>query len=262
MIKNVAIGRVALERVPLTPPFLLPLISAAEAGEQLEPPLIAIVAELGFDSFMFGMSTSPIVNHESQNYVFTTVPIEWIVRYDEMDYIEIDPRILKTRDSTFPLLWDSRSERGKDERTDAFLDDAAAHGIGSGLAFEFHDNHYVRGLMALSSRDPVISDKRRSEISRRLGDILVLGAYFHEIFRKGVVEQGVAPLSRGARLSARQRECLEMAARGLNTEDIALRLNISARTAQFHFDCIRSKLGAANRQEAVAKGIAEGVIRP
>lgn len=262
MIKNVTIGRVVLDRVPVAPPFLLPLISAAEAGSPLEPHLGVIVGELGFDSFMFGMSASPIVNHESQNYVFTTAPLEWIVRYDEMDYVEIDPRVLKTRDSTFPLVWDFRSEHGKDERTNAFLDDAAAHGVASGFAFELNDNYYVRGLMALNSATPVMSDKRRTEISRRLGDILVLGVYFHAIFRKGVIEQGVPPLARGGRLSARQRECLEMAARGLSTEDIALKLNISARTAQFHFDCIRSKLGAANRQEAVAKAIARGVISP
>jgi DNA-binding NarL/FixJ family response regulator len=34
-----------------------------------------------------------------------------------------------------------------------------------------------------------------------------------------------------------------LAAHGLTTDEIALRLNISVRTAQFHFDCIRTKLG-------------------
>ena len=262
MIKNVAIGKVVLDRSPFTPPLLLPLIAAAEAGKPLEPPLISIVADLGFDTFMFGMSASPNVDHESQSYVFTTLPIEWIIRYDEMHYIEFDPRVLKTRDTTIPLVWDSRSERGTNPQTDAFLDDAADHGIASGCAFEFTDVYYVRGLIALNSANPIIDARRRSEISRRFGDILVLGAYFHEIFRKGVIEQGVPPLARAGRLSVRQRECLEMAARGLTTEDIAVKLNIAVRTAQFHFDCIRSKLGAANRQEAVAKGITEGMIRP
>jgi DNA-binding CsgD family transcriptional regulator len=210
---------------------------------------------------MFGMSASPRVNHESQSYVFTTLPLEWVLRYDERHYIEVDPRVIKTQDSTIPLLWDQGSERGTNEATDAFLDDAAAHGIASGFAFEFTDNYYVRGLIALNSASRVVTDERRAEISRRLGDILVLGAYFHEIFRKGAIEQGVAPIARGGRLSTRQRECLELAARGLTTEDIAFKLNIAARTAQFHFDCIRSKLGAANRQEAVARGIAEGIIK-
>jgi len=34
------------------------------------------------------------------------------------------------------------------------------------------------------------------------------------------------------------------------------------RTVQYHFDSIRSKLGAANRQEAVALAVRDGVIGP
>jgi len=85
MIKNVAIGKVLLERTPFLPPLLLPLISAAAKGDPLEPPLTSIVNRLGFESFMFGMSAERQVDHDSLNYVFTTLPIEWIVRYDQMD---------------------------------------------------------------------------------------------------------------------------------------------------------------------------------
>ncbi|HEX8012950.1 MAG TPA: LuxR family transcriptional regulator [Casimicrobiaceae bacterium] len=261
MIKNVTIHKVVLERTLYTPPpRLQPMIEAAEAGQPLEPALEMIVKTLGFDSFMFGMSACPQLDHESQIYVFTTLPIEWVIRYDEMSYVEIDPRVLKTRDSVLPLVWDSQSERGKDDATDAFLDDAARHGISSGFAVEYNDTHYVRGLMALNSANPVIDNDRRAAIAPNLGDMLALGLYFHNIFRRGVVDQGVPPLARGSALSQRQRQCLELAARGLTTEDIASKLAISQRTAQFHFDCIRTKLGAMNRQEAVAKGIAQGVI--
>jgi DNA-binding NarL/FixJ family response regulator len=51
-----------------------------------------------------------------------------------------------------------------------------------------------------------------------------------------------------------------MAAHGLVGEDIAFKLSISLRTVQHHFDSIRSKLGAANRQEAVALGLETGII--
>lgn len=260
MIKNVTIGRVILERTHYAPQILLPMIEAAEAGIALEGPLSDIVAKLGFDSFMFGMSVCPQLDHQSQIFAFTTLPVEWVYRYDQMAYVEIDPRVLKTRDNPIPLVWDSRSERGKDKRTDAFLDDAATHGISSGFAFEYNNMQFVRGVMVLNSANPVIDEARRAAIARNLGDILLLGLYFHQIFRKGVIELGVTPLSRGAALSQRQRECLELAAHGLTTEDIAFKLGISVRTAQFHFDCIRTKLGAANRQEAVAQGIVQGVI--
>jgi DNA-binding CsgD family transcriptional regulator len=260
MIKNIKIGKVVVERSGATPESLLPLLDAVAAGEPLEAVLTTIVKRLGFDTFMFGMSASPEVNHDTQNYVYTTLPLEWVIRYDQMDYVEIDPRLLKTRDNPIPLIWDSRSERGHDARTDAFLDDAAAHGVASGFAFEFKDTHFVRGIMALSSASPIIDDYRRAAISKNLGEVLVLGTYFHEIFRRGVIEQGVAPLGRGGALSQRQRECLALAAHGLTTDEIAQRLKISTRTTQYHFDSIRTKLGTSTRQEAVARGIAQGLI--
>ncbi|MGH8852034.1 MAG: LuxR family transcriptional regulator [Casimicrobiaceae bacterium] len=220
----------------------------------------AIVADLGFESFMFAMSVNPRGHHESQSYVFTTLPAEWVVRYDQMAYVEIDPRILKTWDNALPMVWDYESERGKDQKTDAFLDDAAKHRVASGVAFALHDARYERVLVALNSPHPRVSEGRRSVIASRLGEMLLLGTFFHELFTRGVVERGLPPVSRGAALSHRQRECLQLASHGLSTEDIAYKLGISVRTAQFHFDGIRSKLAAANRQEAVAKGIAEGII--
>jgi hypothetical protein len=38
--------------------------------------------------------------------------------------------------------------------------------------------------MALSSVNPVIDNSRRTSITENLGTILLLGTYFHEIFRK------------------------------------------------------------------------------
>ena len=261
MIKNATIDKVNLQRTPYTPTLLLPLIAAARAGEALEPPVTAIMRELGFDSFMFGMSANPRLDHESRIYAFTTMPLKWVARYDQCAYVEVDPRVLKTLDNPFPLLWDASSERGLDTRTDAFLDDAADHGIASGFAYEFSDTHYVHGLMALNSAKSLLDPALRKTTAERFGEIALLGACFHEIFMKGVIDRGIPPSSLGAPLSPRQRECLELAAHGLSTEDVAFKLNIAVRTAQFHFDCIRSKLGAANRQEAVARGITNGIIK-
>ena len=196
----------------------------------------------------------------SRSYVFTTLSREWVRRYDEQAYIDVDTRITRALDSPLPLIWDYESEYGRDARSDAFLDDSLAHGVGSGVVCGMHGASHTRVIFALSSAGPRIDDLRRSEIAERLGDILLLGAFFHEIFMKSVVERGLPPLSQGAPLSRRETQCLELAARGLTTQDIAMRLGLSDRTIQFHFDGIRSKLGAANRQEAVAKGITQGVI--
>ncbi len=61
-------------------------------------------------------------------------------------------------------------------------------------------------------------------------------------------------------MSRREREVLTLVARGLTTEDVAQRLGISPRTVQFHLDSVRTKLGAANRQEAIAIATRAGYI--
>ena len=52
------------------------------------------------------------------------------------------------------------------------------------------------------------------------------------------------------------------AATGLTSEDIAIKLGIKPRTANFHFGKIVTKLGVLNRKEAIAMGMARGLIRP
>ena len=64
----------------------------------------------------------------------------------------------------------------------------------------------------------------------------------------------------GRAVVASERGVLRNVAHGLTTDDIADKLEISERTVQFHLDAVRTKLGAANRQEAVASGIRRGLV--
>ncbi len=243
-----------------TSPLLLPLIAAAEKGLDLRPVVQSITVNLGFDSFMYGISTSLRPNQETRNFVFTTLPVEWVLQYDQAAYLEIDPRFLSVLETRLPYIWDRASERGKNPRTDSFLDDAAAFGISSGLSFSFYDGRPAFVLIALNSTIPVVDDVRQGLIARNLPDIMMFGHFFHELFMKSVILRNIAPTSTGAPLSPRERECLNLAARGLTSDDIAEKLEISPRTVQFHFDGIRSKLNAANRGEAIAVAIKAGLI--
>ncbi len=243
-----------------TPPLLVPLIAAAEKGLDLRPVVQSITVNLGFDSFMYGVSTSLRPNHETRNFVFTTLPIEWVMHYDQASYLEVDPRFLCVLETRLPYIWDHVSERGKNPRTDSFLDDAAAFGICSGMSFSFYDGRPAFVLIALNSAIPVVDDVRQGLLARNLPDIMVFGHFFHELFMQSVIHRNIPPTSTGAPLSPRERECLNLAARGLTSDDIAARLEISPRTVQFHFDGIRSKLNAANRGEAIAVAIKAGLI--
>jgi len=57
---------------------------------------------------------------------------------------------------------------------------------------------------------------------------------------------------RSPRLTMREREVLKLVADGRSNKEIGTRLRISERTAKFHVTAILTKLGAANRAQAVA----------
>jgi DNA-binding CsgD family transcriptional regulator len=59
-------------------------------------------------------------------------------------------------------------------------------------------------------------------------------------------------VSSGARLSIRESEVLEMAARGLTNPEIASRLDVTPHAIKFHLSSIYRKLGVGNRTAAAA----------
>jgi len=240
-----------------------PLIEAARRGEDLLPALQDIVRGFGFDEFMYATAKYHLrPGNDERMWVVTTLPVAWVMRYDQRAYVECDPRVLSVFDSSMPLLWDHASERGRSVRTDEFLADALTHGIGSGVAFAIYTTLPSRNIVSLSSATPNLCKERRDAIVRSLGDIVLFGQYFHELFVKGVIEKGLAPGSVGAALSLRERQCLELASQGHTSIEIGNRLGISDRTVNFHFSNLISKLGVHNRHEAIAKGAALGLFQP
>lgn len=61
-------------------------------------------------------------------------------------------------------------------------------------------------------------------------------------------------------LTPREIEVLELLAEGLPNKAIAERLGISDQTVKFHIASIAGKLGAANRTDAVRRGVRRGLI--
>jgi LuxR family transcriptional activator of bioluminescence operon len=238
------------------------LSRAALRREPLQPVMEAIVRELGFDSFMYGMSADPNpTRRDTHTYVWSTLPREWVTLYGERGYIEVDPRVTRTYNRNVPLVWDA-AEYARDPLCRDFLRDAARFGVCSGVAISFRDPDHGRVLAAMNSRITPVGAVRRRLVARQLGDFVLLAMAFHDFFMAHLVEHKPSLMMRVAPLSPRQAQCLEMAATGLTSEDIAIKLGIKPRTANFHFGKIVTKLGVLNRKEAIAMGIARGLIRP
>ena len=237
------------------------LSAAALQRRPLQPVMDSIVRELGFDSFMYGMSAdrNP-TRRDTRSYVWTTLPREWVALYGERGYIEVDPRVTKTYNRNVPLVWDA-TEFTDDALCRDFLRDAARFGVCSGVAISFRDPDHGRVLVAVDSRITPMDDARRQLVAMKLGEIVLLAMSFHDFFMAHLVDYEPSLMVRVASLSPRETQCLEMAANGMTSVDIAIKLGIKPRTANFHFGKIVTKLGVLNRKEAIAMGIARGLIR-
>jgi DNA-binding CsgD family transcriptional regulator len=236
------------------------LLHASEVGEDLAPVAQAITHSFGFEVFAHGVILSLRLEAESHFYLFCTHQPAWVQIYDQRAYIEVDPRVHAALETSLPVIWDQGTFRGISAATDQFLDAAMSYGIASGVVIPVRDNRGHGSMTALSSASPAYDAARLALVNRCLGEIVLFAQCLHEISNAAILQRGIAPLSRGTPLSGRERECLTLASRGLTSEDIAGRLEISPRTVEFHFAGIRSKLAAANRQEAIAKAISAGLI--
>jgi LuxR family transcriptional regulator, quorum-sensing system regulator SolR len=241
------------------PPIVRPLVDAGSCQKSLTLALQGIARGLGFDAFMYGVTTSTHPKQESRTYVWTDLPEDWVRLYDQRAYIEIDPRLRAARESMLPVIWHRRAFPDSEENRQ-FFDAAAIFGIRSGVAIALRNSFHAPALFFLNSSADEVDDPRRRQITEALGQLLVVATYVHELFLANVIERCLPPPTEGRPLSARERECLQLAARGLTSLKIGASLGIGERTVHQHFSNLLGKLGATNRHEAIAKATAAGLI--
>jgi DNA-binding CsgD family transcriptional regulator len=242
------------------PDASLRLLHAAAAAKQpLEPVMESIVRKLGFETFLYCTSTDARPRQDSRNYCWTNLPREWVQLYDKRAFVEVDPRMTMAWGRSTPFVWDSTGIVAEG-RVREFLDSAAKYGIRSGVGIALTDANNVRYGVAFNSSISPVSEDRHNQIEAQLGNLMLLAAGLHEFFMAHVVDRGLPPVSQGQPLSDRERECLIMAAKGMTSADIGIKLGIAERTANFHFGNLISKLGVLNRKEAIAKAITTGQI--
>lgn len=73
---------------------------------------------------------------------------------------------------------------------------------------------------------------------------------------------GTVASRRSAELTLREREVLQRLAEGRATEEIAALLHVSPHTVRSRVKTLLRKLGARNREHAVAIALIEGAIDP
>jgi DNA-binding CsgD family transcriptional regulator len=209
-------------------------------------------AAMGFPFFLYGFRM-PLPLTQPCQFILSGYPAAWREHYDRERYLAIDPVLMRALSTVLPFAWDELER--SDARVDQLFREAAGHGLRHGLSVPVHGAHGEGGLMSLAGKDPLPSKgpKRLALFQRAQWFTAVV----HARMRSLVFREQPAP---AAPLTARERECLQLAAQGMSAQGIGRDMNITERTVVFHLNRAEEKLGARRRLEAVARAVALGEI--
>ena len=184
--------------------------------------------------------------------LLSTYPVAWTSRYLQGHYERFDPVIAQAIAGADPFEWgiDIGVSAPTGEHREMF-DEAAKYGIRYGFTVPIH--HGEASIAAVT----FAADERRPQFERRIkehGRVLQLMAmYFHAHVRHRLVPDRIID---GVSLSPRELECLEWAAQGKSAWEIGQILGITRRTASFHLENAKAKLGVHSISHAVARLVA------
>jgi DNA-binding CsgD family transcriptional regulator len=175
-------------------------------------------------------------------------PTAWTDHYMRCGYEQVDPVIVQARSMTDPFHWGRGSAIGALSPAQAgFMEEAECHGIRCGFTVPVRDRSARLAAMTFAGHETVQSFRRSVE---RHGRVLQLMAIY--LNRQARWLLGSGRMVDGVRLTEREFSCLSWAAQGKSTWEIGKILDIKRRTAAFHLDNARAKLGVHSIAQAVA----------
>jgi DNA-binding CsgD family transcriptional regulator len=215
-----------------------------------------LARHVGFSYFLFAMRV-PIPPEDPQQLIWHSYPPAWIARYNDAGYIAIDPVLHRSLRSPVPFYWDEISY----ERSNLgpFLTESRSHGLVHGLTIPLAGPAGSVGLMSLARAQPAVSSDRETRW-QLAAEVRLHASLMHERVLEIAVPPAAARDGAGRLLTARERECLTLAARGMTGAQIAADLGVAPSTVAFHIDRSVKKLGVRSRRAALGRALVLGEI--
>jgi len=230
------------------------LAADLEQAADLDSALDALhqaLAGLGFSSFAYGRTAvprlpdgslaSPIVKTRS-------FPSRWDRHWSHL----CDPYYRFCLNTTLPLKWiDVQSGECLSAGERACVDHLNDKNLHYGITIPLHMPNGSFAFVSAISESSTTYQEGSSPST--INALFALCHYFQNTsLRRWLWNDGTASK---AWLSAREKECLSLAAQGRTSDDIALMLGLSCETVRSHMKRAIVHLNASNRAHAIAKAI-------
>jgi LuxR family transcriptional activator of conjugal transfer of Ti plasmids len=225
-------------------------LAAASNAESLRGAMAEAAAALDLSCFAYlSMPHRP----GARPQLLSSYPSTWTAHYLQNHYERLDPVVIQALSAPVPFEWGlgvgPAAALSQPQRQ--LFEEAAKFGVRFGYTVPIHGNRGPAAAVTFAA------DERRSHFTRRIDEharvLQLMAMYFHAHACRKLVPDCVVD---GIALSPRELECVEWAAQGKSAWEIGHILGISRRTAAFHLDNAKKKLGVHSICQAVARLIA------
>ncbi|NLS12975.1 transcriptional regulator [Vibrio sp. SM6] len=204
---------------------------------------------LGFEHFAFGLkkrapfATSTLAM--ANNYTDA-----WNDRYQNQGLVFNDPLVGRALRSSSAIDWNELYDEGL-----PFWQEARVHGLVSGWSNPVHSPDGTGSMISFSRGQ---SSYSKQELVRKTPYMLWVSHVADQKFRQFMLDKPLEPAD--YQLTRREVEMLKWAADGKTTFEIAMILNISQKTVEFHHGNAMRKFGTPNITATVVKAMLSGAI--
>lgn len=223
----------------------------ARSVEEIAERFMHEVRALGFCYAACASHVDPL-RPPSGAVMMVNYPSIWLERFSAHGYAARDPVFLAARRRALPFQWsDWRFRAALDDDQIDILNEAAEAGLGDGFTVPIHAPDALPASCSLA-----IGPDGVDPLSVR--DAHWYAVYAHESARRLLVK--TAPPHR-RKLGRRERQCLELIARGKTDFEISVILGVSEHTVHNTVRRTMLKYGVATRVQAFVRALRDQEIR-
>lgn len=230
---------------------VLRIVSDQECEKEIFGRIAEAARELGFEYCAYGLRF-PLPVSRPESLILSNYPPGWRRRYDEANYLSVDPTVLHGRRTQSPLIWTDSVFSS----TPQLWHEARSFGLKVGWAQSSLDGYGVGGMLTLArSSEPITAEELVDrEMQMRWLAHLAHVTLVERLKRKLPTNCDSYPLTR------RETEVLKWTADGKSCQDIADILSVSKHTVDFHVKNAVVKLNAGNKTAAVVRAAMMGML--
>lgn len=230
-------------------------VEGARTLDELHGAILGLIAPYDLHHAVYYARRLPSAA-SSDPFLVCSYPRSWTDHYFARGYDRVDPVVLEGERSVLPIDWSTLDRRPAPVRR--LFGEAEDAGVGrNGLTLP------IRGADGDCALFTVTSEADGGEWDRRrpfyMRDMQIIANHIHA---RVLALSNLAQPDYAARLSRRERECLQWAALGYTISGTAERLALSERVVRGYLDSARHKLDCLTKPQAVARAVSLRIVEP